>query len=108
MATIANIVIDQGTTFSYTITLENPDGSAKDLSLYTVTAQMRKSFYTSSKVDFTVDTVDETGELTISLTATQTQAIKAGRYVYDIEAASSDETLRLLEGIITVTPEVTR
>jgi hypothetical protein len=34
--------------------------------------------------------------------------LKSGRYVYDIEIASSSETIRVLEGIITVTPEVTR
>ena len=35
-------------------------------------------------------------------------AIKSGRYVYDIEIASSSETLRVLEGLVTVTPNVTR
>ena len=31
--------------------------------------------------------VDATGKVTISLTAAQTAAVKAGRYVYDIEIA---------------------
>lgn len=108
MATVQNITIDQGTTFSLTITLTNDDGTAKDLSSYTVSAQMRKSYYTSTYTAFTTAKVDLTGELTISLTAAQTSDIKAGRYVYDIEIASSAETLRILEGIVTVTPEVTK
>lgn len=108
MATVQNITIDQGTTFSLTITLTNDDGTAKDLSSYTVSAQMRKSYYTSTYTDFTTAKVDLTGELTISLTAAQTSDIKAGRYVYDIEITSSSETLRILEGIVTVTPEVTK
>ena len=108
MATVQNITIDQGTTFSLTITLTNDDGTAKDLSSYTVSAQMRKSYYTSTYTAFTTAKVDLTGELTISLTAAQTSDIKAGRYVYDIEIASSSETLRILEGIVTVTPEVTK
>ena len=108
MATVQNITIDQGTTYSLTITLTNDDGTAKDLSSYTVSAQMRKSYYTSTYTAFTTAKVDLTGELTISLTATQTSDIKAGRYVYDIEIASSEETLRILEGIVTVTPEVTK
>lgn len=108
MATVQNITIDQGTTFSLTITLTNDDGTAKDLSSYTASAQMRKSYYTSTYTAFTTAKVDLSGELTISLTATQTSAIKAGRYVYDIEIVSSAETLRILEGIVTVTPEVTK
>lgn len=108
MATINNLVIDQGTTFSFTFNLTNVDGSAKDLSTYTVVAQIRKSYYTSTKVDFTTATVDAEGEITISLTAAQTAELKAGRYVYDIEINDNTETIRVLEGIITVTPEVTR
>lgn len=108
MATIENIVIDQGQTFSFSLTLSNTDGTAKDLSDYTVTSQMRKSYYTSTATDFTTAKVDLTGEITISLSAAETSAIKAGRYVYDVEIASSVETLRILEGIVTVTPEVTK
>ena len=53
---------------------------------------------------------DATGKVTISLTAAQTAAVKAGRYVYDVEITGTSpvETLRVLEGLITVTPEVTK
>jgi len=108
MATVNNIVIDQGTTFSFTFSLDNADGTNKDLTDYSVNAQIRKSFYTSTKVDFTTDKVDAIGEITLSLTAAETSNLKAGRYVYDIEIVSSSETIRVLEGIVTVTPEVTR
>ena len=50
----------------------------------------------------------EDGEVTISLTAVQTSAIKAGRYVYDIEITGDGETLRVLEGIVVINPEVTK
>lgn len=108
MATVSNIVIDQGSTFSLDITMTNADGSAKDLTDYTVTAQLRKSYYSSTATDFTVVTVDLSGGITLSLTAAQTGNLKAGRYVYDCEAASSSETIRVVEGIVTVTPQVTK
>ena len=108
MATVENLVIDQGQTFTFSLTLSNVDGTDKQLDDYTITSQMRKSYYSSTAIDFTTAKVDSTGEITISLTAAETSAVKAGRYVYDIEIASSSETLRVLEGIITVTPEVTR
>jgi len=108
MATVSNLVIDQGTTFSLTMQLDNEDGSDKDLSNYTVTSQIRKSYYSNTYTSFTTAKINLTGELTISLTAAETSSLKAGRYVYDIEISSSEETLRVLEGIVTVTPEVTR
>lgn len=108
MATITNIVIDQGTTFSLAITLTNDDGTAKNLASYTPQAQLRKSYYSNTYTAFTTAKVDLTGEVTISLTAAETSALKAGRYVYDLEIVSSVETLRVLEGIVTVTPEVTK
>ncbi len=108
MATISNIVIDQGTTFSLDVNLTNDDTSAKDLTDYTVTSQLRKSYEATTATDFTTAKVNNTGKITISLTAVQTAALKAGRYVYDIEIASSSETLRVLEGLVTVTPNVTR
>jgi hypothetical protein len=108
MAAIQNIVIDQGTTFSLIFNLTNADDTAKDLSSYTVSSQLRKSYYTNTYTAFSVDKENLEGEITISLTAAQTRALKAGRYVYDVEIVNNIETLRVLEGIITVTPEVTR
>ena len=80
MATVQNIVIDQGTTFSLDINLTNDDGSAKDLTNYTVASQMRKSYEASTATDFTTVKVDASGKVTISLTATQTSAVKAPKH----------------------------
>lgn len=109
MAQIQNIYIDQGTTFSLSVIVSDQNGDPKDLSDYTAAAQMRKSYYTNTSIEFTADiSLPLDGEVTISLTATQTSAIKAGRYVYDIEIANEDETLRVLEGIVVINPEVTK
>ena len=108
MAGIQNLVIDQGTTFNISINATMDDGSPTDLTDYTITAQIRKSYYTSTYTDFTTSKVNLSGEIALSLTPTQTSALKAGRYVYDVEMAAPHETVRVMEGIITVTPEVTR
>ena len=109
MAQIQNIYIDQGTTFSLSLIVADQNGDPKDLTDYTAAAQMRKSYYTNTAIDFTADiTLPLDGEVTISLTATETSAIKAGRYVYDIEIEGDSETLRVLEGIVVVNPEVTK
>ena len=110
MATVQNITIDQGTTFSLTINLTNDDNSAKNLANYTIASQMRKSYEASTATSFTTAKVDATGEVTISLTGAETTAVKAGRFVYDVEITGTDpvETLRVLEGLVTVTPQVTK
>lgn len=108
MATVNNIVIDQGTTFSLELNLTNDDGTEKDLTDYTVSSQIRKSYYSNTYTNFTTVKINMAGTITISLTAEQTQDLKAGRYVYDVEIESDEETLRVLEGIATITPEVTK
>ena len=108
MAVMTNIVLDQGTTFNMTVNLTNDDLSAKNLASYSVTSQMRKSYDATTFTNFTTAKVDATGQITLSLTATQTAAVKAGRYVYDVEIASGVETLRVLEGLVTLTPNVSR
>tara|TARA_E500000081_G_scaffold54829_1_gene57749 strand:- start:296 stop:622 length:327 start_codon:yes stop_codon:yes gene_type:complete len=108
VASINNIIIDQGTTFTLSVILTNDDNTPKDLTNYTIASQIRKSYYTNTFTAFTTSKVDLTGEISISLSAAETSALKAGRYVYDIEIEDPSETVRVIEGIVTVTPEVTR
>ena len=75
--TTKNLVIDQGSTFSATISVTTDGSTAKNLSGYTTTGQIRKSYGSSTATDFTTAQVDATGVITISLTATQTGALKA-------------------------------
>ena len=61
---------------------------------------------TSANGKITVGTTD--GMFTLALTATETTALTAGNYVYDLEVTAPDGTVtRLLEGGFTVFQEVT-
>lgn len=110
MATITNLYIDQGTTFSSIITLTNQDGSLMNLAGYTVKSQFRKSYQTSQAYNFIASVYDAaTGKVRLQLSATDSSEIKSGRYLYDIEITSSaNEKFRVLEGIIIITPEITK
>lgn len=111
MASVSNLAIDQGTTYSVTVGVTDDTGSARDLSGYSGRAQIRRSYYTTTNTAFTV-TIDNPGdgEIVLSLTDAQTSNLKAGRYVYDVELVndSTSAVERIVEGIITVYPEVTR
>ena len=110
MASISNIFIDQGATFTTTVTVTDANDSAVNLSGYSVAAQIRKSHQSTSSVDFTASVSDaSSGEITISLTPTQTTDLEQGRYVYDVLITASGGTkTRVVEGQVTVNPSVTR
>ena len=111
MATISNIFINQHADFSTTVTISDSNGSALDLTSYTALAQVRKTYESTSATSFTAtfDSDRTTGKITLSLTGTQTAALESGRYVYDllITGVSGDKT-RVVEGIATVNPSVSR
>lgn len=105
----ANIIINQGTTFSTTINLTDDNGDPINLTGYTGRSQMRKHYTSSNSQSFTVSLNSSEGIVTLALTASQTANLTAGRYVYDVEVISAANVVsRIVEGIVTVTPEVTR
>lgn len=110
MAIYSNLTMDQGSDFQATIDVNDSSGNNLNLTGYSVAGQMRKSYASSTATNFTAAITNATnGVLSISLTAAQTNALKAGRYVYDVEITSStNEVSRVVEGQIEVTPGVTR
>jgi hypothetical protein len=110
MAIISNLTVDQGSTFSASVDITDTEDNILVLTGYTVAAQLRKTYGSSTAVDFTASVSNAAlGEVTISLTATQTNALIAGRYVYDVEITSAGGTVtRVLEGQVEVTPGVTQ
>lgn len=111
MAIFADIPIDQGSTFLNTIIVAGIDGNVLDLTGYTGRGKIRKSYGSSASTPFTIEFPDpETGKIEISLTAAQTLALKAGRYVYDVEVVKTADAsvTRVLEGQLEVFPSVTQ
>ena len=109
MAAKANLLIDQGTTYSTTLTLTDENGEILDLSGANAASQIRKSYTSSVAASFTASVNVEFGEVTLSLSAETSGNLVAGRYVYDVELTDgSNNVSRIAEGIVTVTPQVTR
>jgi len=107
----AELTIDQGTTFESTLDLVADDGNPINLTGYAFSGQIRKSYYSSTPTaNFTISVSDlVNGNLVISLDATTTSKIPAGRYLYDVKMTDTANTVtRIVEGIITVTPQVTK
>ena len=110
MAAIANLTIDQGATFSSDVTVKDAQDNAFNLTGYTAVAKLAKGFAstkTRTNMTTSIATDATTGVVTLSLTATETAALDAERYVYDLEITSGAAVTRVIEGIITVRPQVT-
>jgi len=110
MAAFTELVIEQGATFNTTLNVSDTNGDAINLYAYTANSQMRKSYYSSSATTIrTAVTGIANGEITLSITAANTASISAGRYVFDVKITSpNQEVSRVVEGIVTVLPSVTR
>lgn len=117
MAQYEEFTVDQGSDVAIELHLTDIYGNPKDLTVYSVAAKMKKNYNSDSSdtVDFNciVANPATAGIVTLSLTNTQTDSLKTGRYLYDVEISFSDsdnESIieRVLEGRIQVTPSVTR
>lgn len=107
-----SLVCPQGTTFRKTFTIFNPDGTAMDLTGYSSVMQARKSYGAKTPL-FSVSTDDSisinNNEILVDIHHLQTADFPKGDYVWDIEITSPwDERSRILEGVLVVTPEVTK
>jgi hypothetical protein len=112
MTARVNLLINQGSTFYQEVQLSDQNNDALQVTfangdpIYTSTAMMRKSFYSSNATSF--GTVLANGVMTLTMTANVTVDIAGGRYVYDAELTSSNGVSRIIEGHVTVRPEVTK
>jgi len=105
-----NFVLDQGATFTRQLTVKD-DGSAMNLTGYSVASKMRSTHDSSTVVGTFSCTISNAtgGVITMSMSSSTTGAIEEGIYVYDLEMTSGGGIVtRLMEGTVTVNPEVTR
>jgi hypothetical protein len=115
-------VIEQGATFSRTITWQDSTGAGVNLTGYTVAGKVKAKVSDKAALySFTVAIANQgtnPGQFTISLTATQTASLPI-KYnadgskgelslYYDIEATTGSTVYRVLEGILSNSPEVTK
>ncbi len=111
MSTISNISIDQGASFGTTVYLTDAEGLPLNLTGFTATAEIRKSYQSSISIAFSTDIpIDASiGAISLVLTSNQTSQLEFGRYVWDLLMTSNNgEKIRAVEGIATVNPSVTR
>lgn len=110
-----NLEMWQGASWSYVLTWKTGEPlAAVNLTGYTARLQARESVAdTTPALSLTLGSGitlgGSAGTVTLTRTPTQTSAIPAGRYYYDLEVESAGgQVTRLTEGTLTVYAEVTR
>lgn len=114
-AGIYNATIDQGATWTVTVLYKDSTGAAINLTGFTAAMQVRQQ-YNSDTAELTLTTSNggiaitgSTGTVLVTMTAAQTGSLDEGYFVYDLELTSPDSLVtRLIQGQLTVAPEVTR
>lgn len=112
-----NITIEQGSTWTMTLTLYEDEAKTTPLDLTGYTARMQiRSFKESSTIldEFTTEnggiTISGANSniMTITASATDTEAYSFRTGVYDLEIVLSGVVARIMEGDVEVSFEVTR
>jgi hypothetical protein len=116
MAQYEQFNIDQGSDVAIELHLVDASNNPKNLTNFTGAATIKRN-YNSDSADttpftFAINTPTTDGIITLSLTNQQTDALRAGRYVFDTEIQYTDSNgavivERILEGKIVVSPAVT-
>jgi hypothetical protein len=106
-----NFTIEQGADFTRVLSLKEND-SVMNLTGYSVASQMRSTHDSNTVVGAFTGTVSNgsEGEITLAMSNSTTGGIEEGIYQYDVEITngSSGRVTRILQGKVTVTPQVTR
>lgn len=107
-----NFVMDQGSDFTRRFTL-NQGGAPLNLTGYFARAQMRSTKTSNTVIatfTCTVLTPNTNGQIQMTLGNANTANIASGKYYYDLEiyTANNASVTRILQGEVTVTPEITK
>jgi len=108
-----NLIIDQGSDFGHIFTInQNVNGvkTPRDLSGWQARASMRPTFESTTSHDFDCVVIkpELAGKIKMSLPAARSTNIEAGIYQYDLEIYKASNVTRILQGVVTLTREVTR
>jgi hypothetical protein len=107
--------LEQGSQFKHQLTLkETTDGPPIDITGWTWEMQVRKRTDDPAILTLTsdgngIDIIDATnGIIEINVSSADTEALEPGTYKYDLEYTATGETVRLLEGDVEITAQITQ
>lgn len=112
MSAYLDLKIEAGSTFTCELLAADGTGDAIDLTGYTARMMIKRSAADEALLELTTENgriiiTESTGSVMLYLTATETAALDWTRGVYDLELVQGSIVTRLIEGAVTVLPNVT-
>jgi hypothetical protein len=111
MAEYVELYIDQGADFESTLVLEDDvTNLLQNVSSYVVTGTMRRSLLSqnASGILSCAINANATGEILMTMNAANTANLRPGTHLFDVKTFDGSKYNRLIEGIIIVTPSITK
>ena len=113
MAEYVELYIDQGSDFSTTVALNDDNTNLpQNVTGYIVTSSLRRSLLSpNTSANIVCSLYDApNGEFLLTMSAGATANLRAGSYLFDVKVydTNSMTTARLIEGVMFVTPSVTK
>lgn len=105
------LYIEQGADFETTLVLEDDVTNIyQNVFNYVVTGTMRRSLLSPNTSGNLICSITDSsnGEITVSMSAANTANLRPGTHLFDIKTYSGGKYDRLIEGIIIVTPAITK
>lgn len=110
MGNYDNFVIQKGATWERVIRWQDSDGNPIDITGYSAKLQISTDYETAPSLTLTsgsgITITGAQGKLEILATATQTNSLSTGYYVYELELISGATVNRIMEGQLYVSPQV--
>lgn len=96
---VVNIVIEKNSDFQTVYKLRK-DGALIDLTGYTFSSKMKKSYSSNTSYQFSIEAQSPltSGIIKIGMASSITSTIPEGRYFYDILITSAGKTTKVIEG----------
>lgn len=112
MAGVYNLTIEQGATFKRTFFWRDENGNLINLSGYSARMKIKQDPTQTTSIISLTDGAGITlggaaGTIEVLIPDADTTGLVAGFYYYDLEVDSGAEVTRLLQGKVTVSPEIT-
>jgi hypothetical protein len=112
VSSFVELYLDAGATFNNVINLtDDVTNTPINVANYTISSQLRRSYYSANASANLVCSITDAanGEITLSLSAANTANLKPGRYLFDVKMIDQiGISSRILEGIISVVPQITK
>ncbi len=112
MAEYVELYIDQGSDFSTTINLNDDNTNLpQNVFGYSVSSTLRRSLLSpNAAANLSCSVYDApNGEFLLTMNANTTSSLRPGPYLFDVKVSDTTQTVtRLIEGVIYVTPSVTK